>query len=92
MSTDNITRRVEEMLELEQFENEIKAEIEIIKREIQDEMDKRNVEELDIGKYIVRWTSVLSSRFDTKRFKENFGEEVYKAYTKEVSSRRFSIA
>ena len=92
MSTDNITKKVEEMIELEQFANEIKNEIESIKREIQDEMDKRNTEELDLGKYIVRWTSVLSSRFDTKRFKENFGEEVYKAYTKEVSSRRFSIA
>ena len=92
MSTDNITKKVEEMIELEQFANEIKNEIEAIKREIQDEMDKRNTEELDLGKYIVRWTSVLSSRFDTKRFKENFGEEVYKAYTKEVSSRRFSIA
>ena len=50
------------------------------------------VSKMNLGKYIVRWTSVLSTRFDTKRFKEAFGEELYKAYTKEVSSRRFSIA
>ena len=92
MSTENITRKVEELLELEDFAEQIKSEAEALKKEIQNEMAERDVEELNIGKYIIRWTSVLSSRFDTKRFKENFGEEVYKAYTKEVSSRRFSIA
>ena len=92
MSTENITRKVEELLELEDFAEQIKSEAEALKKEIQNEMAERDVEELNIGKYIIRWTSVLSSRFDTKRFKENFGEEVYKAYTKEVASKRFSIS
>ena len=51
-----------------------------------------DAEELSAGGYIVRWTSVLTTRFDTKSFKEKFGEEVYKAFTKQVSSRRFSIS
>jgi hypothetical protein len=49
------------------------------------------LDRMNVG-YIVRWTSVLTTRFDTKTFKEKFGEEVYKAFTKQVSSRRFSIS
>jgi predicted phage-related endonuclease len=46
---------------------------------------------MEAGKYIVRWTSVLSQRFDTSAFKKVM-PEVYKEYTKQVTSRRFSIA
>ena len=70
----------------------LKAQADAIRDDIKSEMAAQGTEELNLGKYIVRWTSVLSTRFDTKRFKEAFGEELYKAYTKEVSSRRFSIA
>ena len=43
------------------------------------------------GQYIVRWTSVLSNRFDTTGFKKVYGD-LYKAFTKQTSSRRFSIS
>ena len=71
---------------------QLKTQADGLRDDIKSEMTTRGTEELNLGKYIVRWTSVLSTRFDTKRFKEVFGEELYKAYTKEVSSRRFSIA
>lgn len=58
---------------------------------ITEEMLTRNTEELEAGQYIVRWTSVLSQRFDSTAFKKVM-PEVYKAYTKQISSRRFSIA
>ena len=58
---------------------------------IKAEMLSRGTEELQAGQYIVRWTSVLSNRFDSTAFKKVM-LEVYKAYTKQVSSRRFSIA
>ena len=69
-----------------------KAEAETVRNSIKAEMEAVNTEELSAGGYIVRWTSVLTTRFDTKCFKEKFGEEVYKAFTKQVSSRRFSIS
>ena len=59
--------------------------------EIKAEMLSRDTEELTAGKYIVRWTSVLSNRFDTTAFKKVM-PEVFKAYTKQVSSRRFTIS
>ena len=43
------------------------------------------------GNYIVRWTAVLTNRFDTTAFKKAHGE-LYKEYTKQSASRRFSIS
>ena len=92
MSKDKMTALIEELKGLEAMEEELKREIESLKTELKTELETRDVEELTCGQYIIRWTSVLSSRFDTKRFKEHFGEELYKAYTKEVASKRFTIA
>lgn len=92
MSDNEITSKVEEIRELEELIEAAKAEADALRDDLKQEMMNRETEEMEAGQYIVRFTSVLSSRFDTKRFKEVFGEDVYKAYTKQVSSRRFSIA
>lgn len=92
MSETTIITKIEELKALEQFMEELKAEAEILRDSLKEEMVRQNTEELEAGSYIVRFTSVLSTRFDTKRFKEAFGENLYKAYTKQVASRRFSIA
>ena len=54
-------------------------------------MEERGVEELQAGSYIIRWTSVLSNRFDSAAFKR-VHDDLYKAFTKQVASRRFSIS
>lgn len=92
MCVSEMTSKIEELKGLENLIEEAKAEAEALRDDIKQEMMKENKDEMTVGRYIVRFTSVLSSRFDTKRFKENFGEEVYKAYTKQICSRRFSIA
>lgn len=91
MSTTEIQSKVEALRELESLVEEAKAEAETIRDEIKAEMLNRNTEELNAGQYIVRWTSVLSNRFDSTAFKKVM-PEVYKAYTKTVSSRRFTIS
>ena len=58
---------------------------------INGEMISRDTEELVAGRYIVRWTSVLSSRFDSTAFKREHAD-LYKDYVKQVSSKRFSVA
>ena len=52
---------------------------------------RRGVEELSAGQYIARFTTVLSNRFDTTCFKREHAE-MYKQYTKQTTSRRFSVA
>ena len=91
MSTIEITSKIEALKELEALIDEAKAEAEALRDEIKQEMLNRDTEELEAGQYIVRWTSVLSQRFDTTAFKKVM-PDVYKAYTKQVSSKRFSIA
>ena len=91
MSTIEITSKIEALRELEELIEEAKAEAETLRDEIKAEMLNRDTEELTAGQYIVRWTSVLSNRFDSTAFKKVM-PDVYKAYTKPVSSRRFSIS
>ena len=70
---------------------EARAEAEAIRDQIKAEMLSRDTEELEAGRFIVRWTSVLSSRFDTTSFKKEHAE-MYRAYTRQSSSRRFTVA
>ena len=91
MSTKEMVMKVEKLKELEELLEEVKAEAESVRDEIKQEMMAQNTEELEAGQYIICWTSVLSNRFDTTAFKKVM-PEVYKAYTKQVASRRFTIA
>ena len=91
MSTVEITSKIEALKDLESLIEEAKAEAEALRDEIKSEMLNRDTEELEAGQYIVRWTSVLTQRFDTTAFKKVM-PDVYKEYTKQVSSRRFTIA
>ena len=91
MSTVEITSKIEALKDLESLIEEAKSEAEALRDEIKAEMLSRNTEEMEAGQYIVRWTPVLTQRFDTTAFKKVM-PDVYKEYTKQVSSRRFSIA
>lgn len=90
MSTIEITSKIEALKELDSLIEEAKAEAETLRDEIKAEMLNRNTEEMEVGQYIVRWTSVLSNRFDSTAFKKVM-PETYKAFTKQVTTRRFSI-
>ena len=91
MSTIEIQAQIESLKALEELIEEAKAEAETLRDSIKQELLNRNTEELTAGKYIVRWTSVLSQRFDSTALKKVM-PEIYKAYTKQVSSRRFTIS
>ena len=91
MSTIDLETKITKMQEWETLAVKAKAEAEALRDEIKAELNNRNTEEVTTGKYIVRWTSVLSQRFDSTAFKKAM-PEVYKAFTKQVSSRRFSVS
>ena len=91
MSTNDLVMKVEKLKELEELLEEVKTETESVRDEIKQEMLTQDTEELEAGQYIIRWTSVLTNRFDTTAFKKVL-PDVYKAYTKQITSKRFSIA
>ena len=83
--------KIELLNKYEAMIEEMKAEADTVRNTIKAEMEAREVEELIAGQYIIRWTPVLSQRFDSTAFKKVM-PEIYKAYTKQVSSRRFTIS
>ncbi len=91
MSKNELIAKIEALNEWEALMEEAKAEAEAIRESIKAEMLERETEELIAGSYIIRWTSVLSNRFDTTGFKKVYAE-LYKTYTKQVASRRFTIS
>ncbi len=91
MSTKEMESKIAKLQEWEALAEEAKAEAEALRDEIKAEMLTMETEEMEAGRFIVRWTSVLSNRFDTSAFKKDHSE-MYKQYTKQSASRRFSIA
>ena len=70
MSTNDLVMKVEKLKELEELLEEVKTEAESVRDEIKQEMLTQDTEELEAGQYIIRWTSVLTNRFDTTAFKK----------------------
>ena len=91
MSKIELLAKIELLNKYEAMVEEMKAQADTIRNEIKAEMDARELEEMIAGQYIIRYTAVLSNRFDTTAFKKVI-PEIYKAYTKQVSSRRFTIS
>ena len=91
MSKKELISKIEYLQELEGFMEEIKAEADGIRDDIKALMLEEGTEELEAGAYIVRWTSVLTNRFDSTAFKKIYGD-LYKAFTKQVASKRFTIS
>ena len=91
MSKNELVSKIEKLQEWEHLIEEAKAEAECLRDEIKQEMLRQDTEELEAGAYIIRWTSVLSNRFDTTGFKKVYGD-LYKAFTKQTASKRFSIS
>ena len=91
MSKMELIAKVELLNEYEAMIEELKTEAEAVRDSIKAEMMERETEELIAGSYIIRWTSVLSNRFDSTAFKKVYGE-LDKAFTKQSASRRFSIS
>lgn len=91
MSTNELTLKIRELKELKAMADELSAEITAIEDSIKAEMTERNTDEMTVDVYKVRWTKVSSNRFDTTAFKKAM-PELHAQFTKQITSRRFTIA
>ena len=91
MTRTEIINKIEALTEWEAIIEEAKAEAEALKDALKAELNSRELEELEAGQYIIRYTSVLTQRFDTTTFKKE-RPEMYKDFLKQSASRRFSVA
>lgn len=91
MSRNELITKIEQLKEWEAILEEAQAEAEALRDSIKAQMLEEETEELEVGAYIIRWTSVLSNRFDSTAFKKEHSD-LYKTFTKQVASKRFTIA
>ena len=91
MSSNELIKKIEALNEWEQMIEDAKKHADELRNSIKEEMELRDTEELVVGNYIVRFTSILSNRFDTTAFKKKYAE-MYKEFTKQVASKRFTIS
>ena len=91
MSRNELIAKIEALNELEALMEEAKAEAEAIRDSIKQEMLSRELEELECGQYIIRYQSIVSNRFDSSSFKKAL-PDVYQAFIRQSTSKRFSIA
>ena len=88
MSTTELTSKVKELRELQSLIEEATAEAEAIKDAIKAHMG--DSEELRVGAYKVTWKPVVSARLDSSALKKAM-PDVYDAFTRSATSRRFCV-
>ena len=91
MSINEIEAKIAQLQEWENLLEEAKKEADALRDSIKEEMLNRGRYELTCGRFIVRLTPIISSRFDTAAFKREHGE-MYRMYSRQVESRRFSVS
>lgn len=90
MTTMELRNKIEELKELEALVKEAEAEVEALKDELKAEMKKQHKEEMNVGRYIMRWKDVETNRFDSTMFKKAM-PDLYNVYTRVTVSKRFTI-
>ena len=91
MSKNEIVSMIETMNNYDELAAKAKAKADAIREEIKAEMLRLDTEERAAGAYIVRYTNVISNRFDSTTFKKLYAD-LYKDFTKPVSSLRFTVS
>ena len=91
MNKAEMMNLIETMNNYDDLASKVKAKADAIRSTIKEEMERQAVEELICGPYIVRFSTVLSNRFDATTFKRLYAD-LYKDFTKQVSSRRFTVS
>ena len=82
-----IDNRIKKLQELEAQKKELESLIADLKEDIQADMGADEIRQTD--KFIIRYTTVKTSRFDSKAFKAEHAA-LYSQYMKETQSRRFT--
>ena len=91
MSNIDLTSTIKDIKEIQHLIDDLTAELESKKDIVKAEMTARNVSEISLPLFKVRYTDVTTNRFDSTAFKKTHAE-LYAQYTKPIISKRFSIA
>lgn len=91
MGEKAIENRVKKLKGIEEQMKALQLEATKLKEEIKKEMEARELEELKVGNFLVRWKSIATNKFDTKAFSKEYSY-LYEQFIKKSESKRFTVA
>jgi len=91
MTQQELLAKIREYKEYKQLLDETQQTIDGIADELKAHMNAQGIDEMTVDVFKVRYQEVKSNRFDTTAFKTTHGE-LYNQYTKESTTRRFTVA
>ncbi|MBR3560942.1 MAG: hypothetical protein IKN81_05360 [Oscillospiraceae bacterium] len=91
MTDKQLNNRIAKLQGIEAQMKELEDAAEKIRTEIKADLEAKGEDEHNTGSFIIRWKEIISRRLDSKALKAAL-PDVFTAYSKESSTRRFSIA
>lgn len=91
MTNKMIDNRVKKLKDLNDQIKALEDQAAALRDELTKEIESRDAEEIRTDNFLVKWTKVITNRFDSKSFKSEL-PSLYHSYLKATESRRFSIA
>lgn len=90
---ERMNKVLAELKEYSRMKKELEDEITKLQDECKEYMTENELSELfnDDKSIVARYTEVISNRFDSTAFKKSEWAELYKEYTKQITSMRFTL-
>ena len=91
MTDRQINNRITRLQDIEAQMKELEAQAEAIRAELKADLESKGEDKHNTGSFVIRWKEIISRRLDSKALKAAL-PDVFAAYSRESSSRRFTIA
>ncbi len=91
MTNKQIDNRIKKLQGIEAQVKELEKEAESIRAELKADLEAKGEDEHNTGSFIIRWKEIITSRLDSKALKIAM-PDVFDRFTRESSTRRFTIA
>ena len=91
MTNKQIDNRIKKLQGLEAQVKDLEAQAEAIRAELKADLESKGENEHNTGSFIIRWKEIITSRLDSKALKSAL-PDVFESFSRESSSRRFTIA
>lgn len=91
MSENELLEKVKRLRELEAMAEAAAEEASGLKDEIKAYMLANDVQNMRVGDFKVKYSTVSGSRFDSAAFRQTHSD-LYRQYSKHYETRRFSVA
>ena len=91
MTDRQLNNRITKLQSIEAQMQELEAQAEAIRAELNTDLESKGEDEHNTGSFVIRWKEIISRRLDVKALRAAL-PDVFAAYSRESTSRRFTIA